>query len=138
MIQAILISFNYPKEERMAATIIIVIIIIVILLAVIISYRKKITQGCCGAGGDAAEKVIRKDINPAEYPYTCTILIEGMTCKNCAARIENRFNQTEGYFAKVNLRKNSAEIRTKAPAEDGEIKSIVAKAGYHVKEIRRV
>lgn len=51
MIQTISISRNYPKEERMVATIIIVIIIIVILLAVIVSYRKKITQGCCGAGG---------------------------------------------------------------------------------------
>ncbi|MCC8081935.1 MAG: heavy-metal-associated domain-containing protein [Lachnospiraceae bacterium] len=121
----------------MAATIIIVIIIIIIVLAVIINYRKKVTQGCCGADGDAAEKVIPKDVDLADYPYACTILIEGMTCKNCAARIENRFNQTEGYFAKVNLRKNSAEIHTKTPVDDGEIKSIVAKAGYHVTEVQR-
>ncbi|MCC8030093.1 MAG: heavy-metal-associated domain-containing protein [Lachnospiraceae bacterium] len=121
----------------MAATIIIVVIIIVIVLAVILNYRKKVMQGCCGAEGDAAEKVIPKDVNLSEYPYTCTIRIEGMTCKNCAARIENRFNQTDGFFAKVNLRKNSAEVRTKTPVEDGEIKSIVAKAGYHVTEVQR-
>lgn len=121
----------------MIATIIIVIVIAVILTATIISYRKKLTQGCCGAGGNSVEKISTADKNPTDYPFQYIISIEGMTCKNCAARIENKFNQTENYLAKVNLRKNSALIRSKTDVTDGDLKSIVAKAGYHITTIQR-
>lgn len=119
----------------MAATIIIIVILAIIIIAVAANYKKKLSQGCCGAGTDTVEKVKTDDKNAEDYPYEYTLSIEGMTCKNCAARIENKFNQTEGYFAKVNLKKNSACIRTKTEVTDGELKSIVAKAGYHVTEI---
>lgn len=121
----------------MFITVIIVIIIAIILVATIVSYRKKLTQGCCGAGGDSVKTISTADKNPADYPYQYTVFIEGMTCKNCAARIENKFNQMEGYLAKVNLRKNSALIRSKTDVTDGDLKSIVARAGYHITSIQR-
>lgn len=121
----------------MALTIIIIAVLAIIIIAVAVNYRKKLSQGCCGAGGDAVEKAAPSDKDISDYPYQYTIAIEGMTCKNCAARIENRFNQTEGYFAKVNLRKNNALVHTKEEVTDGDLKSIVAKAGYHVTEIVR-
>lgn len=121
----------------MAVTIIIIVILAIIIIAVAANYRKKLSQGCCGAGGDTVEKVKTGNKDASEYPYQYTLSIEGMTCKNCAARIENKFNQTEDYFATVNLRKNSALVRTKTEVEDGELKSIVAKAGYHVTEIKQ-
>ena len=103
----------------------------------IISYRKKLTRGCCGAGGDSVEKVGTADKNPADYPYQYIVSIEGMTCKNCAARIENKFNQMDEYLAKVNLRKNTALIRSKTDVTDGDLKSVVARAGYHITSVRR-
>lgn len=121
----------------MIATVVIIVIIAVILAATIVSYRKKLTQGCCGAGGDSVEKVGTSDKNPADYPFQYTVSIEGMTCKNCAARIENKFNQTDGYLAKVNLRKNTALIRSKTDVTDGDLKSIAARAGYHITSIQR-
>lgn len=122
----------------MGATIIIIVILAIIIIAVLVNYRKKVSQGCCGAGADPAEKTIARKKDASDYPYQYTLSIEGMTCKNCAARIENKFNQAEGYYANVNLRKNSALVRTKTEVEDGELKSIVAKAGYHVTEIRHI
>lgn len=122
----------------MLATVIIVIILAVIIVAAILSYRRKLTRGCCGAGGDPVEKIRTDTKNPADYPFQYTITIEGMTCKNCAVRIENKFNQTDGYLAKVNLHKNSALIRSKTDVTDGDLKSIVARAGYHITSIQRL
>ncbi len=118
----------------MATAIIIIILIVVIVLA-IRSYTKKLSQGCCGAGGDAVEKVKAADQDSSNYPHQYLLSIEGMTCKNCAARVENTFNKTEGFLAQVNLRKNTALVHSKEAVTDGELKSIVAKAGYHVTAI---
>lgn len=118
-------------------TAIIIIILIVIIILVIRSYTKKLSQGCCGAGGDSVEKIKAADTDRSHYPHQYLLSIEGMTCKNCAARIENTFNKTEGFLAQVNLRKNNALIHTKEEVTDGELKSIVAKAGYHVTAIER-
>ena len=104
----------------------------------VVSFVKRMKSGCCGAGGDPVEKIRTDTKNPADYPFQYTITIEGMTCKNCAVRIENKFNQTDGYLAKVNLHKNSALIRSKTDVTDGDLKSIVARAGYHITSIQRL
>lgn len=119
------------------ATAIIIIILVVIIILAIRSYVKKLSQGCCGAGGDTVEKVKAADADASHYPHQYLLSIEGMTCKNCAARVENAFNKTEGFFAQVNLRKNTALVRAKESVTDGELKSIVAKAGYHVTAIEK-
>ncbi len=121
----------------MLVTIIIVIILIIIIVFGIRSYTKKLSQGCCGAGGDAVERVKSSDDDSSHYPHQYLLGIEGMTCKNCAVRIENTFNKTEGFLAKVNLRKNTAVVHTREAVTDGELKSIVAKAGYHVTSISK-
>ena len=64
--------------------------------------------------------------------------IEGMSCKNCAIRIENAFNEQEGFYAKVDLGKKSALIRLKVPAAEEMLEQTVSRAGYQVTELEQL
>ena len=57
----------------MLATVTIVIILAVIIVAAVLSYRRKLTRGCCGAGGDPVEKIRTDTKNPADYPGSLTV-----------------------------------------------------------------
>lgn len=116
----------------------IIICILILLLAVfsIKSYCKKLSQGCCGAGGDGAEKRLRKKktAQQAEW-YTFELKIEGMVCKNCAIRVENAFNRLEDVWAKVNLSSHTALVQTKEKLPETQLRAIVREAGYRVTSI---
>lgn len=118
------------------ATAIIVIILIIIGVFSIRSYRKKLSNGCCGAGGDEVKKMPPADRDISHYLYTKTIHIDGMSCKNCANRITNAFHEKEGFYAEVNLKKKSALVRMKQPVTDKELKEIIEQTGYTVVDIK--
>lgn len=118
-------------------TIIICAIIIAICIFAVISYWKKLRSGCCGAEGDAIKKIKPIDKDLSHYPYQCTIGIGGMTCKNCAARIENAFHSRDGYYAQVSLKQKIAVVRMKTRVSDEELRSIVIRAGYSATSIER-
>ncbi len=113
-------------------TAIIIGIILVISFFSVKSYTKKLKNGCCGTGGDEVKKrkLADGDINHYNHKYILTI--EGMTCKNCAARIENAFHEKDGLYAKVNLKKNIAEIYTREQTDEFELRQLVTRAGYRV------
>ena len=96
------------------------------------SYLKKLRNGCCGAGGDAAKRIRLSDGKGAQYPYARRLVIEGMSCQNCAVRIENAFHERDGYYAVVNLKQKTAVVRMKQLASDDELRQIVQRAGYQV------
>ena len=56
--------------------------------------------------------------------------MEGMHCQNCARRIENAFNAKEGFYAKVDLGKKTALVRSKREVPDEELKQVVRGLGY--------
>lgn len=112
------------------STIIICAVLAVIAFFAIRSYVKKLTNGCCGAEGDEVKKVKPNDTDKSHYPFSKTIKIEGMSCKNCAARIENAFNSEDGFYASVNLKKNEATVLMKSETSDETLKKIVRNAGY--------
>ena len=116
------------------ATSIICLVMLVIVIFGAKSYWKKLQHGCCG-GGDAPEKIKADDCNPAHYPCHKVVTVEGMTCAHCVQRVENAFNAQSGVMAKVNLGKKRADVYSKAPLEDSEIRRIVAQAGYTVTNI---
>lgn len=117
------------------ATAIICILLILICILGIRSYVKKLSQGCCGSGGDKVKRQRPEDTDASHYPFCYLLEIDGMVCKNCAARIENAFNGTGNYYAKVDFNKKCGTVRAKEKTEEAELRRIVAKCGYSVVSI---
>lgn len=114
-----------------------IIFIILILLGVVSikSYTKKLTSGCCGTENETIQRIKVKDRNKDNYKYERLVKIKGMSCRNCAIRIENAFNELDGIWAKVNLSKNTADVLMKEELDEIAIENIVSQAGYIVSEI---
>lgn len=114
-----------------------VIILVILFILVIIGIRSCIRHfkgegGCCGGGSSV--KVKRKKLK--QVVKQRTIIIEGMTCEHCKARVESRLNALDGVSAKVNLKKKTAVVSMEKDVEDEMIKKAVENAGYEVIEIR--
>lgn len=62
------------------------------------------------------------------------LMIEGMSCAHCSARVENALNSIDGVKATVELKKKRAIVETEV-ADDVLVKA-VEDAGYTVKEIK--
>lgn len=115
------------------ATYVIITLLIVVCIFSVRSYRKKLSSGCCGAGGDAPEKRVKvHDRNKGHYPYAAQLEISGMTCGRCALRVENALNRLDGVWAKVSLEKGRADIRMKTRVDEAALCRAVEQAGYMV------
>lgn len=119
------------------ATGIICIILIMVCVLGIKSYAKKLTHGCCGGEDVTVKQVKPVDKDLSHYPYTYELQIKGMTCKNCKIRIQNMFNSQEGFWAKVDLRKGCAAVRSKQPANETDLKQMIEELGYTVVKIEK-
>lgn len=121
------------------STAIIVIILLVICVFSIRSYARKLSHGggCCGEHEAAEKKVRVSDHNKDHYPYTTVLTVDGMTCGNCARRVENALNRLEGTWAEVELGDRKAVVRTKQPARAEELRQAVAEAGYTVISVQQ-
>lgn len=64
-----------------------------------------------------------------------TIMIEGMSCGHCSARVEKALNALDGVEAKVNLEAKSAEVTLSKEVSDDALRKAVEDAGYEVKAI---
>ncbi len=122
-----------------SGTIVTVVIIAAIAVAayfIVRNYRKKLNEGCCGAGGDAgpSAKVEPKDTDKANYPYTADVKIEGMHCENCVRKVENAVNRVDGAWANVDLASNSAKILLKDPKLERQIRLAIANNDFLVTE----
>ena len=115
------------------STAVICVILAVICIFSVKKYRKKLTSGCCGAGGEGTVKKRRvSDRNKAHYPYTKILKIDGMSCGNCANRVENALNALDGVWASVDLGSQEALVRMKQPTDPALLKNAVRKQGYTV------
>lgn len=120
------------------ATAIIIVLLVLLCIFSVKSYLKKLQGGCCGAGGGPGEKKVKvADRNADHYPYQAVAVIDGMVCGNCATRVENALNSMDGVWAKVDLSKKQAAIRSKMPLEEQEVRSTVRKLGYTVMKFER-
>lgn len=121
------------------STAIIVVILVAACVLGVKSYVKKLRSGCCGGGGEASEKKVKvADKNKEHYPYAVCADIDGMVCGNCATRVENALNRMDGVWAKVDLSRKNALIRSKTPVETDVIKDTVREAGYTVLKVSKV
>lgn len=115
----------------MANYIIMAVLAVVVLLAFKSAARHLRGEGgCCGGGGETV-KAERKELRSPVLAEKI-LTIGGMSCANCAARVQNALNAVEGAAAEVNLKNGTARVRISRPAADGELRAAVARAGYEV------
>ena len=115
-------------------TAIVILVLAIIVLCAILSIRKRIKYGssCCGTHDAAPAKIRVRDKNKAHYPYTYTLIVDGMHCSNCARRVENALNSKEGVWAKVNLENKTVLVRSKKPLEIADLSKAISDVGYTV------
>lgn len=63
------------------------------------------------------------------------MMIEGMSCGHCSARVEKALNALVGVIAKVNLAEKKAFITMSSEVDDSSLKAAVEDAGYDVVSI---
>ena len=97
--------------------------------------RLKKGGGCCGEHEAAPKKTGPADRNRAHYPYEARLDIGGMTCDNCARRVENALNGLEGVWATVRIDTRQAVVRCKRPPDEAALRAAVSGAGYVVNGI---
>ena len=120
----------------MSAADLISIVILVIIIFVAVKYSIPHFKGegaCCGGGGKS------KAVKPKKLDKVLsvkTVKIDGMTCKNCVARVQNALNSVDGISAKVSLGSKSANVKLGRDISDSEISDIISNLGYTVTEIK--
>ncbi|MBP1582264.1 MAG: heavy-metal-associated domain-containing protein [Oscillospiraceae bacterium] len=112
---------------------IIIGIIIVVLVAALLRVKNHFKGGCCGSGSKTIRS--KKTLTEAKLGEK-VLLIEGMHCENCQARVENAVNRLDGVVCKVNLRKKEAVVSYSKEVSNEQLKEIVEKLGYQLIEIR--
>ncbi len=96
------------------------------------SYVHKLRHGggCCGEHEAAPKRVRVEDRDRRHYPYTVLIRVDGMTCGNCARRVENALNRLPGTWAEVDLGERQARVLLKEPPQKDVLDQAVRDAGY--------
>ena len=117
------------------ATAIIIVLLIAICITAVKSYMKKLAYGCCGAGGNN-EKTDKTKPDLSDRKYRYTVYIGGMSCKNCAARIENAFNR-QGIYAQADFKNGTAEIYSRSPVAEFTVRQTIVGLGYSVLSLER-
>ncbi len=111
---------------------VIIAALIVIIGAAVYGTVRRIRFGssCCGTKTPPAKRVRVRDRNRAHYPYRYHLTVDGMHCSNCARRVENAFNRTDGRWAIADIGKKEVILRSKHEETERGLYDIVASAGY--------
>lgn len=113
------------------STVIICIVLALIIIFAIVNSAKHFR----GEGGCSDIKVKKKKL--ANVKETLVISIEGMTCKNCSMRIQNKLNEMDNVSADVNLHKKQAVVEIEDGVLQEDIKSAIERLGYTVTNIEK-
>ena len=89
-------------------------------------------------GQDPVKRVRPADTNIAHYPYIRKIRIGGMTCANCARRVENVYNSMDGVLAEADFAEGCVTVRMKKDYKDIQLKEAVQSAGYFATGIEKL
>lgn len=120
------------------ATAILCILLVAAAVIGLKGYLKRLTSGCCGTAEQPGVKKIRvKDRDLSHYPFQTVLKVDGMSCGNCAAHVENALNALEGVWAQVDLAEGEALVRMKEMRSPEELKAVVKAAGYTVYRVEQ-
>lgn len=78
------------------------------------------------------KKIIEKEVDNMEK----TMLIEGMSCGHCSARVEKALNELDGVNATVDLDKKTAFIKLSKEVNNEVLTKAVTDAGYEVVSVK--
>ncbi|MBO7673839.1 MAG: heavy-metal-associated domain-containing protein [Atopobiaceae bacterium] len=117
----------------MADAILLPVLAMVVAAAVWMARRRSAKgSACCGEHDAPLRRMGAADRNKSHYPHEVTLSIGGMTCDNCAARVENALNELPGTWARVSIASKTALVRTKDMPDLDALSRAVAAAGYAV------
>lgn len=94
--------------------------------------------GCCGEHEETLKRRPVPDRSRTNYPYTVSLQIGGMTCENCARKVENALNLLDGTWAVVSISGGSAKVLSKTPPDEAALREAVRGAGYVVTGCRSI
>ncbi|MDR0676796.1 MAG: heavy metal translocating P-type ATPase [Elusimicrobiota bacterium] len=81
-------------------------------------------------------KIENNEIRINNYMETKkTIIIEGMSCEHCSARIEKLLNEIDGVIASVDLDKKRAFLNLSKDINDEILKKAIENAGYKILKV---
>jgi len=80
------------------------------------------------------QNVSKENLNKANMVQK-TLVIEGMSCPHCSARVEKSLNAIDGVEAIVSLEEKSAKVKISGDVSDEILKRAVEDAGYQVSYI---
>ena len=122
------------KMENLSTVLICLILAFVCGYAVF-SYRKKITSGCCGGGSDVI-RIAPKDANKSHYAQKAVVFVDGMTCQNCAIRVENAFHESLTCYAKADFKRGQVHLWINEVPSEETVRGIVEKRGYQFRAMQ--
>lgn len=116
------------------------IIVAIVIVAVFFAGRRAVQtftgkRDCCsgeakGTGSVRRPRVADKD--ESHYPYSVDLAIGGMSCRNCANKVEGALDGIDGTWAEVDLPSRTAHVRSKRPIDLDSLTQAVSAAGYQV------
>ena len=116
-------------------------IVLVPALAALLGYgvwktvqRSRKGSACCGDIPEQETSAQVTDRDRSHYPYSLTLRVTGMTCQNCARRVENALDSHEGVWARVDLGRGTVRVLMKEQVPPRELCALVARAGYMAEE----
>ena len=112
---------------------IIMLILLAIIVIAILRVKKRLKGGCCGSGSNTIRE--KKTLDQPVIGQK-RMRIEGMTCENCAIRVENAVNRLDGALCRVALKKKTATVSLSREIPHEELKAVVEKMGYKVVDIQ--
>ncbi|MBQ9333295.1 MAG: cation transporter [Lachnospiraceae bacterium] len=119
---------------------IIIAILILIVAAAVYGTVRRIRYGsaCCGTKTPNEKRIKIKDKNTANYPYRYLLDVDGMHCSNCARRIENALNKTEGRWATADVARKQVNLLSKHEETESEISETISRAGYTMRSFMAI
>lgn len=117
-------------------------VIIIVILSLVTGWavyktiqKSKKGGGCCGEHEEGVKRIPVQDRNKKHYLYQKIMTIGGMTCENCAIRVENELNALPGVWAKVDIAEKKAVVLLKENTDESVLRNAVIAAGYVVTDI---
>ena len=99
--------------------------------------NKKVQMLSDTGRNDAMKRVNTEEHKEEKKTMTKTMIIEGMACGHCTARVQKALEAIDGVNAVImSLEAKSAEVTMEQEIADEVLKDVVTEAGYEVVEIR--